>query len=155
MIQSSLRAYSALAPKGAKKKKPIFEGLMLTSLVDAFSILVIFLLFNFSSSENIIMISKGTELPKAEQNQELQKNPIVKIEESGLFVGDLAVASENLLATLIELRKSVNEAAGGTLEEFAITIQADRRTKYAQLNTIVSACAQAGFSDLHFAVLAK
>jgi len=155
MIQSHLKNQSALSSKGAKNKKSVFEGLMLTSLVDAFSILVIFLLLNFSSSETIIILPTGTELPKAAQNQELQKNTVIKIDESNLYVGEQQVTSDNLIETLINLRKSMNEAAGGVLEDFAITIQADRRIKYSRLNTIVSACAQAGFSDLHFAVLAK
>jgi biopolymer transport protein ExbD len=155
MIQSQLGSQSSLSPQGSKRKKRGFEGLMLTSLVDAFSILVIFLLLNFSSSESIIILPKGTELPKAVQNEELKKNTVVKIDEDKLYVGDQQVTKDNLLASLISLRKSMNEAAGGVMEDFAVTIQADRRTKYAQLNTLVSACAQAGFSDLHFAVLAK
>jgi biopolymer transport protein ExbD len=146
---------SVLVPKGAKNKKPIFEGLMLTSLVDAFSILVVFLLLNFSSSDDILSLTKGTELPMAAQHQELKKNTVVKILEGKLYVGELEVTKDSLLAALIDLRKQMNEAAGGVLEDFAITIQADRRVKYAELNSIVSACAQAGFSDLHFAVLAK
>jgi len=152
---SQIQTLSVLVPKGVKNKKPIFEGLMLTSLVDAFSILVIFLLLNFSSSDNILSLTKGTELPMAAQHQELQKNTVVKVLNGSLFVGELEVTKDTLLAALVDLRKQMNEAAGGALEEFAITIQADRRVKYSELNSIVSACAQAGFSDLHFAVLVK
>jgi biopolymer transport protein ExbD len=36
-----------------------------------------------------------------------------------------------------------------------VTVQADRRIKYEVLNQVVAACAQAGFSDIRFAVLMK
>lgn len=154
-MSSMLGSQSVLSPQGEKRKKAPIEGLMLTSLVDAFSILVIFLLLSFSSSENILMISKDTELPSALQHQELVRNTVIKVEPQALYVGEQKVEPSQLVAALVSLRKKLNESAGGMLEEFAVTIQADKRMKYSQLNQIVSACAQAGFSDLNFAVLSK
>lgn len=154
-VYSPLGGASILGPHQGKEKKSIFSDLLLTALIDAFSILVIFLLMSFSASGEILQMTKGMELPKAALAAQIERNPVVKISEGKIYLEDKEVTADGLVASLLELRENYKVTHGN--EEFPgiVTIQADRRTKYEQLNSIVLATGNAGFSDIKFAVLMK
>lgn len=159
MIQSAIHhsqagvlgGLSVLNPKGAKAKHSLFADLLLTALIDAFSILVIFLLMSFSSSGDIITISKGMELPKATMTQELERQPVVRIEPDKLYLEDKEVTRETIVEALIAVREKYQKT--GQTFPGILTLQADRRVKYQDLSPIVQAANQAGFSDIQFAVI--
>ena len=155
-MQSQLSANSVLGPKQSRWKRVLAADLLLTALIDAFSILVIFLLMSFSSTGEIIFINKGMELPKAVRADQLERNPVVKIEENQIYLEAEKVSNgDSLFQALLELKRKFT--ADRPNEEFSpiVTVQADRRIKYEFLNQVVVACAQAGFSDIRFAVLMK
>ena len=133
----------------------INADLLLTALIDAFSILVIFLLMSFSSTGEILFIGKDTELPKARLGEILERNPVVKVEGGLMFVEDKEVKSDTIIPALIELRKQFAETRPGEEYPGIVTVQADRRVKYEVLNQIVLAASAAGFGDIRFAVIAK
>ena len=151
---TSLARTSILNPEGGRQKRSIVADLLLTALIDAFSILVIFLLMSFSSSGELLTLGKGMELPKATGAQ-LERNPVVKLENDKIFLEDKEVTADGLVAGLLELRKQFQATHTG--EEFPgiLTIQADRRVKYQQMNSIVVATGNAGYSDIKFAILMK
>jgi len=146
---------SILAPKSERRGRNIVADLLLTALIDAFSILVIFLLMSFSSTGEILNMGKGVELPKAAKGEELERNPVVKIDAGKIFVEEKEVSQDQLVGELLALRKKFAETRSG--EEFPgiLTLQADRRLKYEQLNSVVLASSQAGFSDIKFAVIMR
>lgn len=150
-----IEGQSTISPRGAKLKKQISADLLLTALIDAFSILVIFLLMNFSSTGEILMIGKDQELPKAHMADTLERNPVIKVDAGQIYVEDKAVTANTITAELLELRKKYQELH--PKEEFPgiATIQADRRVKYDFLNQIILAMNQAGYSDIKFAVVVK
>lgn len=154
-VSTIMSGLSVLNPDGKRQKRSGSADLLLTALIDAFSILVIFLLMSFSSTGEILFIGKGTELPKASLTSVLERFPVVKVDEGKLFVEDKEVLGDNMTSALLDLRKQwldthANEEYPGTL-----TIQADRRVKYELLNQIIVAAGQAGFSDLKFAAVVK
>ena len=157
VMESPLKSASLVKPNGGRHKKSIFSDLMLTSLIDAFSILVIYLLIYFGSTGETLNIDKGTQLPMAAKMGMLDKNTVVKLHDGKIFVEDKEIGgSSALVARLVELRQSIAKEKGEeTLEEAALVIQADRRTKYEVVNQAVLAGSQAGFSDIHFAVIQK
>jgi len=154
-IGSVIGESSVLAPRSERHKREVHAELLLTALIDAFSILVIFLLMSFSSSGDVVLVGKGIELPKATMGEQLDRQPVVKVQEGKIFVEDKEVSTDGLVASLLDLRKKFTETRPG--EEFPgiITIQGDRRLKYEMLNSIVLASSQAGFSDIKFAVITK
>ncbi len=155
-MHSVLQGEGYLHPQEAgRHRRNIQADLLLTALIDAFSILVIFLLMSFSSTGDILFISKDTELPKAKLVDVLDRNPVVKVEGSAMFVENKEVKPEGLIAELIELRKQFAETRPGEEYPGIVTVQADRRVKYEVLNQIVMAASAAGFGDIRFAVLAK
>lgn len=153
-FESVLKSASVISPKGERHKRNIVADLLLTALIDAFSILVIFLLMNFSSSGEILLLSKGTELPKA-GGEALDRHPVVKIENAKVFIEEKEIPQAQLVEALLGLRKQWQDTHPG--EEFPamLTIQADRRMKYEEMNSVVLASSHAGFSDLKFAVIMK
>lgn len=145
---------SILAPSGTNRKRSINSDLLLTALIDAFSILIVFLLMSFSSTGDLLALSKDTELPSAAGDM-LERYPVVKFESGKYFIENKEITANELVQALLDLRKSHQEVRDG--EEFPgiLTVQADRRVRFEQLSAIVQASAQAGFGDIKFAVLLK
>lgn len=154
-LHSSLGESSILSPKGEGKKRSVVADLLLTALIDAFSILVIFLLMSFSSTGEILFMGKGMELPKAAEGSVLERTSVVKIDEGKIFVEDKEVSASTLTQALLDLREQFKVTR--PTEEFpsVITLQADRRVKYEVLNQVVVAASQAGISDIKFAIIMK
>ena len=152
---SSLGEASILNPQGEPKRRNVIADLLLTALIDAFSILVIFLLMSFSSTGELLFMGKNMDLPKAAQGIVLERGAVVKVDQGKIFVEDQEVNPEQLTGALLDLRKKFQETRPG--EEFPaqITVQADRRVKYELLNSIVLASSQAGISDIKFAIIMK
>jgi biopolymer transport protein ExbD len=154
-MQTTVGSTSYLKPTNGKWKRNLAADLLLTALIDAFSILVIFLLMSFSSTGDILYINKSTELPKASRTEVLERNPVVKIEDGKMYLEDKSVDNETLVGALLDLRKKFSETHPNEEYPGTITVQADRRVPYSVLNAAVLAASHAGFSDVHFAVLVK
>lgn len=154
-LSGVLAGESYIHPEHGRHKRIVTGDLLLTALIDAFSILVIFLLMSFSSTGEILFIAKDQELPKAALAEVLERNPVVKIENGSLFVENKEVKNEELIGELIALRKQFAETRPGEEYPGIVTVQADRRVKYEVLNQIVLAASAAGFGDIRFAVIAK
>lgn len=152
---TSMANVSILNPKGTRHKKSIFADLLLTALIDAFSILVIFLLMSFSSSGELLTLGKGMELPKANLGINLERHPVIKLEENKIFIEDKEIKEADLVAEMMKLREQYKELHPNEEYPGIVTIQADRRVKYEQMNSIVVASGNAGFSDIKFAILMK
>ena len=145
---------SVLHPKSERQKRNIVADLLLTALIDAFSILVIFLLMSFSSSGELLNM-KGVELPIAARGEVLEANPVVKIDQGKIYLENQEVTADSLTAALLKVRTTFQETHPGQEFPGILTIQGDRRLKYEMLNGIVLASSQAGFSDIKFAVIMK
>lgn len=153
-LESILGSLSVINPESERRSRNIVSDLLLTALIDAFSILVIFLLMSFSSTGEILFLGK-TELPKSFQSLALERFPVVRVEESKLYLEDKEVAGDALTQALLDLRKQYAETHPGEEYPGILTVQADRRVKFEVLNAIVVAAGQAGFSDLKFATIIK
>lgn len=155
-MAGSLANASVIAPKGGAHKKSILADLLLTALIDAFSILVIFLLMSFSSSGELVYITPGQELPNAKQAVQLERTVVVRVEEGGkMYLEDKEITSNELVAALLAIREDWNKLHKG--EEFpgALTVQSDRRLKFEVLSPVIQAAGHAAYSDIKFAVLMK
>src|SRR3954465_8338524 len=65
--------------KFVRGKKVGYAALMLTSLVDMFTIIVIFLLMNFSANGEVLYMSKDIKLPDAYHGAQLDRAPVVSV----------------------------------------------------------------------------
>ncbi len=83
-----------------KSRRTILLALSLTSMVDMFSLLVIFLLQTFSTSPEMLMVSKEVRLPTAQSGREILDAPVLAVTKEGLFldqklVGPVAEVLQN------------------------------------------------------------
>lgn len=148
-LGSALGGTSRLRPKGAGGKRSMVASLMLTSLVDAFSILVIFLIMNHATSSDVVNTGK-VMLPQASESEFIQNGVVVRIENGRFLVEDKPVAQSQLISTL----KAFNSGADVAKKE-GLIIVADRSMDYNELSPVILAGSQAGFSKFKFAVIRK
>lgn len=69
-----------------KTRRSILLALSLTSMVDMFSLLVIFLLQTFSTSPEMLMVSKEVKLPTAQSGREILDAPVLAVTREGVFL---------------------------------------------------------------------
>ena len=154
-LESPLASASQIRPKAGSQKKSLVASVILTSLIDAFSILVIYLLVNFSNSGEILYLSKDMELPPAEKSEVLQRTTLVKIEKGQLYIEDKVISPKDLVSHLVGIKKKLTADKNFSEDMLALTVQADRRLHYKELNQVVLAGSHAGFGEIKFAVLAN
>lgn len=135
---------------GAKKHNMVFS-LNLTALIDAFSILVIFLLSNYSGDAQNVNLSDKIKLPTATHSEMMTMGTVVKIEGNRIFVDEKEVRLENLIGKLIEVRKSKEKETDDVKN--SLIIQADRQLDFALLSPVIRAGGSAGFNQYKFAAM--
>jgi biopolymer transport protein ExbD len=74
-------------------KRTVVATLGLTAMVDMFTILVVFLLQNYSATGEIIYIPKDVQLPKASQIKELKPAHVVSITDTDIILDKEVVAT--------------------------------------------------------------
>ncbi|MCC6137454.1 MAG: biopolymer transporter ExbD [Bdellovibrionaceae bacterium] len=138
--------------KGGKTKKSIVATMMLTSLVDAFTIVVIYLIVNSTSSETLD-VADGLSLPKASFSQEIDNSPSVIFKNNQFIINDRSVsegALQNELKQLVVKNTSYFKSG-----EPSIIVQADEGVDFDKLQPLLIASSYAGIKHVKFAVLQK
>lgn len=125
----------------------------LTSLIDVMTILLVFLIQNFSVDGNLISPPKDIHLPISSIEKRPEITATVNVTKSDINVdGKSIIALDSigdsltitpLLQTLEEIKKRENSSK--------ITLQADRDVLFEVIKKVVFTCNKAGFKD--FAVL--
>jgi biopolymer transport protein ExbD len=149
-LGSALAGTSRLRPKGSRTRRTMVASLMLTSLVDAFSILVIFLIMNHSANNEVVNVGDKIALPQARESQFIQNGVVVRVEGGRFMVEEQPVEKADLIARL----KALNSSADMAKRE-GLIIVADRSMDYADLSPVILAGSQAGFTKFKFAVIRK
>jgi biopolymer transport protein ExbD len=147
--------------KGKAMRSPQF-ALMLTSMVDMFSMLVIFLLQTFSNSPEMTIV-KGMQLPKAMTASIVREAPILAISLDGnlyldqKLVGkttDVTAKPEELLSKLNFIKKGW---VASHKSEFSgdINLQADREIESTTVSMIMGILTTSQFQSIQLAVIGK
>jgi biopolymer transport protein ExbD len=164
----------AIALKSAQKQmqsrasRAAWASLNLTAMVDMFTMLVVFLLANFSATGEILFMTKDIVLPKAGATAELIRAPIVSIsakeitaEGKRVIATDEAAdpkvtALQDLTFELQELRKAeemLARSAGGF--KGTMILQCDQGVPFSVVRKVMYAAAEAGYVDINYAVMSK
>src|SRR5580692_712171 len=85
--------------KKSKVRRVMIAGLTLTSMVDMFSLLVIFLLQTFSTSPELVMVTKGVTLPVAVSGRELEDSPVMAITSDEVYLDQKLIGKTAALLT--------------------------------------------------------
>lgn len=145
----------------SKRKKMIIMGLMLTSMVDMFSLLVIFLLQTFSASPELSVVAKGVTLPQSITSKEIKDAPVLAISSAGIyldqkFIGlteDLLDQPEPLMNRLAELRELWQKSHPTEKFPGEINLQADQGVSSAVVSRFMGMLPGQSFGSIQLAVI--
>lgn len=141
MIKNNVSGLRTVTAKKSSTKN-LSSPLSLTSLVDCFSVLVIYLLVATTVGGVELDTPKNIQLPKASESTPLGTSAIIRLEGDRYFLNN----------KLVEINR-LTEALKKLLPQFkSIVIQADRRLEFAKLNPVVLCGLAAGYTKIQFAV---
>ncbi len=157
MIQSPIESISYLqaAPSVLKKKNQgksrriLASSLTLTSLVDVFSIIVIYLLVSTSSGQNLD-IKEGVRLPESQSFDATAQGVTVEILNDRVLLEGQSVSLEDLVAQL-----KIQKANQNQDKNQRILLQADKGMPFDKINPVIAAAMASGFETVSFAVIQK
>jgi biopolymer transport protein ExbD len=127
--------------------KELGLALPLTSLIDAFCIIVIYLLIGTQSGGVETQVSGKINLPNATSGTSVEKEvATLRIEKGNYFLDEKPVTLQNLGQKLAELKKNSKDPV-------ELMVQADTLMEYSDLDPLLKAGSEAGIEKLRFAVL--
>ncbi len=135
---------------GQKEQEHVEHGHNLTSLVDCFAIILVYLLLATSFGEIPLDIPKDMKLPKATEAQALMSDYVVQVHNQQFIVDGKAVRVDQLAQILKAKADSIPSEEG---KSKSLVIQADRKMSYGEINPLIMVSLQAGFQELQFAVI--
>jgi biopolymer transport protein ExbD len=149
--RSPLAEVQSLKPgvkSGRSKKAHLALELPLTSLIDAFSIIVIYLLIGTQTSGLETAIPSKMTLPTASHSQTIDKeSPTISIQKGVYRLNEKIVSVQRLAEELKALRAKNKEAAA------ELIVQADQEMRYQDLDPLLKASSASGFEKMKFAVV--
>ncbi len=149
-------------------------GLMLTSLLDMFTIILIFLIVSYDAEEMDFTLDNQLTLPESAAENSFKPAANVSITAAGVKVEGHRVAqfvdgrpaaesvTEKQLPNVVEALEKVRlvleaEASerGEELDEKIVILQADKDLEYSTLYLVMRSARLAGFAKYRLAVLKK
>ncbi len=165
------------------RKKPMVANLSLTAMVDMFTVLVVFLLMNYRTTDTILYIPKEVELPKASETKELKPAHVVTVSSKEILLDkeiigpflDVKEQKDWMVRSLhnrlvevfreddIEHQKKLSTAlknavnTKGLVEDNRrkITIQADKEIDFLTIKKVMFTVTEAGAAEINFAVITR
>jgi len=157
---------------GYKKSKAMVRGkdkkvsLNLTSMIDMFTILVVFLIKSYSAEGQIVTVSDALTLPESRSQLQIELNLDIVVTNDAIVVdGEPIVAVDeevlreaNPIPVLVERLSDHLEYTrlmrGNTdEEEMKVNIQGDVAVQAILLQRVMSSCAQAGYATQNLTVI--
>lgn len=144
-----------------RTRRMIVAGLMLTSMVDMFSLLVIFLLQSFSNSPEVMALTKGITLPAAVSAAAPIDAPLLTITNEQVLLDQKPIGSaqeliqkpEALLKAFDELRATWVKSHAEEKFKGDLHLQADRSLPSPLVSRFINMANSQGFSSVHLAVV--
>ncbi|MBA3027344.1 MAG: hypothetical protein FP816_00795 [Desulfobacteraceae bacterium] len=158
---------------GAMRQKKAFTPvkLQITSMMDMFTIILIFLLFSFSDQPEITGMEKGMELPDSISEMNHMDTLKVILSKETLSIGDKVIAkvkngeivglnpidlkSSEVFKELEACLKNNPPEAEKYNDARPILFLCDRKMSFKTVNQVTKTAAMAGFPNFQFAVLNK
>ena len=166
-LSARLRASKVFGKKGGfGKKKSAYASLQLTPMVDMFTIIVIYLLANFSDNGDILFMTKEITLPDITSKISLKRAPVVSISANAVSVDGSKVVDVDELTrdptlnvpaleeVMREKKRNIEQSVtllGGAQFEGLVNFQVDHLVKFQVLKKVMFACNTAGFGAILFA----
>jgi len=145
------------------------NSLILTSLMDILTVLVLFLLKSFVIEGEVISPVPGVSLPESSSNTAPQSSIVIAIFNDSVMLNGEVVASVSrsvssgdlLIAPLADKLDAARAQSAeiarlrGTPEEFKgkVSIQGDREIDFAILQRVMYTCSVSGYEQISLAVI--
>lgn len=151
-----------LVGRGKRRgKRSMLSGLMLTPMVDMFSLLVIFLLQAFSASPELLVLMKGVTLPSATTGIEIKDAPVLAVAPTGIYLDQKEIGKTEdvlrdptaLLKKLGELRKLWIKGSPGEPFPGEITLQAHKEVSSTTISQLMAILPSAHYGSIQLAVI--
>ena len=157
-----------------QSKRDVVAVLQLTAMVDMFTVLVVFLLQNYASTNQILPISEKVDLPKASTVKELKPSLVVTLSKDYLSFNDkdlvrfqdIKGSSEWLIEPLVGrvkqtiesmAQKGATRSPDETEEEaskyYKMTLQVDKEIDFLSVKKVLYSLTAAGVQEINFAVI--
>ncbi|MBU0996120.1 MAG: biopolymer transporter ExbD [Proteobacteria bacterium] len=160
----------ALGKRRRQKGAFIPPKLQITSMMDMFTIILIFLLFSFSDKQETLSLDNDLQLPTS--NAKLDYNDSIKLvlTKTQLQIDDKVVAKirdgqvqglnpndlkASELYKQLESRKKNDDRTREDEEKDTILFLCDKRLSFDTINSIVKTAGMAGYPNFQFGVLKK
>lgn len=150
--------------QSAKGKKSLAMDLNLTPFIDLFSVLVIFLILNYSATGEVFFISKNLKLPETEHSHPLESKPLITITDSTVLFDAQEVGTNTVHIeeydqnNMPQLRRALQQAKifQQTLrpnQEFKgeVNIQADVGISIVYIKRVMNTLISEGWAGINFA----
>lgn len=158
----------ALGDRRRKKQKYLPPKLMLTSMMDMFTIILIFLLFSFSENPETLNLGKNLDLPRSNSQAGYQQAIKIVLSKTELLVNDEVMAEvqnheivglpvEDLKSSSLFQRlktyRETNKLEDSEAEAQHVLFMCDKTHSFTTINTVIKTAGLAGFPNFQFAVL--
>jgi biopolymer transport protein ExbD len=151
----------ARAHSKKKAKKAMLLALSLTSMVDMFSLLVIFLLQTFSTSPEMLMVSKNVTLPVAQSGREIVDAPVLSITQDGIFLDQKLVGNvdqvlknpDGLMSRLKDLRELWQKTHPNEKFKGEMNLQAHRDTPSTVVSQVMGMLPSQSYGSIQLVVM--
>jgi biopolymer transport protein ExbD len=163
-------ASKVLGGKLARGRRSTNAELNVVPMVDMMTMLVIFLLQQFSATGEVLYMQKDIKLPDARHGQQIEVAPVVAISGaqvvvSGQKVADVAELDKDQSAIINPLVEKLrdekkrwdfihqNDADREKNWKGEVNVQADVRVPFRVLRRVMASAAEAGYGNVNFAAM--
>lgn len=159
----------ALGQHGLRSRKFVPPKLMITSMMDMFTIILIFLLFQFSENPEKLQLMDDMELPYSSAKMEHVENIRLVLTLDGLHMDDELIArvdnqrivglnprsleESELYKRLYIQKAALEEEHGEQPVRNHILLLCDKRLSFKTINSITKTAAMAGYPNFQLGVL--
>jgi biopolymer transport protein ExbD len=138
-----------LRKNNSKLRKNIQATITLTSLIDAFVIIVLYLVVCNSPSESI-EVEDHITLPQAKFSSQLDGSPVVTFKDNRFMIDGQYINEADLSRRLSQLTGDLKLKIAN--KEPSLILQADENVDFHKLQPFLTASAHAGIKNVKFAV---
>ena len=152
-----------MAGGGQEVRRPV--SIPLVPFIDFLIVLVVFLLMSFSASGELVAQKPSITMPSAANTDTLEISPIIAIDDRVVTLDGMRVADSSTLAQSASVERieqlvqnletlKRNWSILHPAEPFSgmAIIQADKEIDYRVIKKVMFSAAQAGYSNISFAV---
>ena len=167
--------------RGGAVKRNVVAVLQLTAMVDMFTVLVVFLLQNYASTNQILPLAEQIDLPKASSVKELKPSLVVVLSQEYLAFNEQKISSFEevkqskdfeILPLLEIVKKKIEdlsqekkpsaeedvETASAEKDQetdpnYRVTLQVDKEIDFLSVKKVLYTLTAAGIQTVNFAVV--